>query len=52
MNRVILSGNLTKDADLRYTTTEKAYSKFCIANNEGYGENKNVDERNFDKWSN
>ena len=40
MNRVILSGNLTKDAELRYTANDKAYSKFSIANNEGYGDNQ------------
>ena len=50
MNRVILSGNLTKDADLRYTTNEKAYSKFCIANNEGYGENKKTTFFNCTLW--
>ena len=50
MNRVILSGNLTKDADLRYTTTEKAYSKFCIANNEGYGDNQKTNFFNCTLW--
>ena len=40
MNKFIVTGNLTKDADLKYTQNDKAYSKFCIANNEGYGENK------------
>ena len=40
MNKIILTGNLTKDVELRYTTNDKAYSKFSIANNEGYGENK------------
>ena len=50
MNRVILSGNLTKDADLRYTTTEKAYSKFSIANNEGYGDNKKTTFFNCTLW--
>lgn len=40
MNKFIVTGNLTKDADLKYTPNDKAYSKFSIANNEGYGENK------------
>ena len=31
---------MTKDADLKYTQNDKAYSKFSIANNEGFGENK------------
>ena len=50
MNRVILSGNLTKDAELRYTTNGKAYSKFSIANNEGYGENKKTTFFNCTLW--
>ena len=40
MNKFIVTGNLTKDAELRYTPNDKAYSKFSIANNEGFGENK------------
>ena len=40
MNKFIVTGNITKDAELRYTANDKAYSKFCIANNEGYGDNK------------
>ena len=40
MNKFIVTGNLTKDADLKYTPNDKAYSKFSIANNEGFGENK------------
>ena len=40
MNKFIVTGNLTKDADLKYTQNDKAYSKFSIANNEGFGENK------------
>ena len=40
MNKIIVTGNLTKDADLKYTQNDKAYSKFSIANNEGYGDNQ------------
>ena len=40
MNKFIVTGNLTKDADLKYTPNDKAYSKFSIANNEGFGDNK------------
>ena len=50
MNKVILSGNLTKDAELRYTANDKAYSKFCIANNEGYGDNKKTNFFNCTLW--
>ena len=40
MNKFIVTGNITKDAELRYTANDKPYSKFSIANNEGYGDNK------------
>ena len=50
MNRVILTGNITKDAELRYTANDKAYSKFCIANNEGYGDNKKTNFFNCTLW--
>ena len=50
MNKFIVTGNLTKDADLKYTPNDKAYSKFCIANNEGYGENKKTNFFNCTLW--
>ena len=50
MNKFIVNGNLTKDADLRYTQNDKAYSKFCIANNEGFGENKKTNFFNCTLW--
>ena len=50
MNRVILTGNITKDAELRYTANDKAYSKFSIANNEGYGDNKKTNFFNCTLW--
>ena len=50
MNRVILTGNITKDAELRYTANDKAYSKFSIANNEGYGDNKKTTFFNCTLW--
>ena len=41
MNLIILSGNLTKDCELRYTAgTGKAVVSFSIAVNEGYGDKK------------
>jgi len=33
MNRVILIGRTTKDIELRYTNTEKAFAKFSLAVN-------------------
>ena len=50
MNRVMLTGNITRDADLRYTQNDKAYSKFSIANNEGYGENQKTNFFNCTLW--
>ena len=50
MNKIILTGNITKDAELRYTANDKAYSKFCIANNEGYGDNKKTNFFNCTLW--
>ena len=50
MNRVMLTGNITRDADLRYTQNDKAYSKFSIANNEGYGDNQKTNFFNCTLW--
>ena len=50
MNKFIATGNITKDAELRYTANAKAYSKFSIANNEGYGENKKTNFFNCTLW--
>ena len=50
MNRVILTANLTKDAELRYTQNDKPYSKFSIANNEGYGDNQKTNFFNCTLW--
>lgn len=40
MNKVILTGHMTKDCELRYTETQKAVATFTIAVNDGYGENR------------
>ena len=50
MNKFIVNGNLTKDAELRYTQNDKAYSKFSIANNEGYGDNQKTNFFNCTLW--
>ena len=43
MNKVLLTGNLTKDAELSFTASSGlAIAKFTIANNVGYGEKKEV----------
>lgn len=50
MNKFIVTGNLTKDADLKYTQNDKAYSKFSIANNEGFGDNQKTNFFNCTLW--
>lgn len=40
MNSVILIGRLTKDIELKYTTSQMAVAKFTVAIDEGYGEKK------------
>lgn len=50
MNKFIVTANLTKDAELRYTANDKAYSKFSIANNEGYGDNQKTNFFNCTLW--
>ena len=39
-NRVILIGRLTRDPEKSYTTTGTAVSKFGLATNNGFGDNK------------
>lgn len=39
-NRVILIGRLTRDPEKAYTTAAMAYTKFGIAVNNGFGDNK------------
>lgn len=50
MNKFVFTGNLTRDAELKYTTNEKAYSKFTVANNEGYGDNEKTTFINCTLW--
>lgn len=42
MNSVVLTGNLTKDPEVRYSTgqNQTAICKFSIAVNDGYGDSK------------
>lgn len=42
MNKLIISGHLTKDAEFRTSTTGKPMLYFTVAVNEGYGDNKEV----------
>lgn len=40
MNVVLLSGNLARDPEMRYTPTGKAVTEFTIAVNEGTGDKR------------
>jgi single-strand DNA-binding protein len=43
MNRVNLIGRITNTPELRYTINEIAFTRFNIAINQGYGDNKKTD---------
>lgn len=40
INKVILMGRLTKDPEIRYTSSGTAVSNFTVAVDDGYGDNK------------
>lgn len=40
MNSVTLLGRLTKDIELKYTTSQMAVARFTVAIDEGYGDKK------------
>ena len=42
MNKVIISGNLTKDMDVTVSKNDVNIGKFTVAVDNGYGENKNT----------
>lgn len=42
MNKVIISGNLTKDMEVRVSKNDMNIGKFTVAVNNGYGENVNT----------
>ena len=51
MNKVFLSGNLTRDPEVRYTQTGKAYAKMGIAVRRPYSKDKDaVDFFNLTAW--
>ena len=50
MNKVILSGNMTRDVEVRYTQGGKAYARFGIAVNRPYSKDKAVDFFNVTAW--
>lgn len=42
-SRVVLSGRLTRDAELKYSTKGAAYTQFSIATDYGWGDRKETD---------
>lgn len=40
MNKVMEIGRLTRDVELRYTQSGKAFATFCIAVDDGFGQDK------------
>ena len=50
MNRVFLSGNLTRDPEVRYTQSGKAYARMGIAVNRPYSKEKVTDFFNLVAW--
>ena len=51
MNKVFLSGNLTRDVEVRYTQNGMAYARLGIAINRKYKEKDSVDFFNLVAWS-
>ena len=50
MNKVTLSGNMTRDPEVRYTQGGKAYARFGVAVNRPYSKDKAVDFFNVTAW--
>ena len=51
MNKIFLSGNLTRDVEVRYTQSGKAYARASIAVNRPYSKDKDaVDFINLLAW--
>ena len=52
MNKIILSGNLTKDMDVEITSNDKIHGMISLANNVGYGDNQKTNFINCDLYGN
>ena len=50
MNKVILTGNLTKDVEMRCTQSGKEMARMSIAVNQGYGDKQTTDFFNLTAW--
>lgn len=51
INKVVLMGRLTRDAELRHTGSAKAVCNFTVAVDNGYGENRSADFINCVAWN-
>ena len=50
INKVVLTGNLANDPQVRYTQAGKAVATFSLAVNDGWGENKKSYFHNVVVW--
>ena len=50
INKIVLTGNLTKDPDVKYTQAGKAVAMFSIAVNDGFGDNQKTYYPNIVVW--
>lgn len=50
LNQVSVIGRMTKAPEIRYTQSQKAITKFTIANNFQYGDNKKANYFNVTVW--
>ena len=50
INKVVLTGNLTKNPEVKYTQSGKAVAMFSIAVNDGFGDNQKTYYPNIVVW--
>ena len=50
MNKIFLSGNLTKEPEIRYTQNGNCVARMSIAVNQGYGDKQSTDFFNLIAW--
>jgi single-strand DNA-binding protein len=50
INKIVLTGNLTKNPEVKYTQSGKAVAMFSIAVNDGFGDNQKTYYPNIVVW--
>ena len=50
MNLLIITGNVVKEPELRYTQDQKAVLGFTLANNQGFGDKKHTEYYDCSIW--